>query len=208
VAQHLEAQFADLAPKIGAGEARARLLAQLHGPELDDAVERDERGGWRMVDPSALPANLWKVEHLLQVALAAVGSEVPESERDAALLGFEPPRIVLEIEELLDGQSRHERIEVGALDADGRSVNVRVRGHFLRVRRDLDTALDRQLDEFKTELALEFTVLDVVRDAAGSINRYPDMAVTELTQALAATLGVPVEHVATGTGSAGAATAA
>ena len=47
------------------------------------------------------------------------------------------------------------------------------------------------------------SVLDVVRDAAGSINRYPDMAVTELTQALATTLGVPVEHVATGTGSVG-----
>jgi histidinol-phosphate aminotransferase len=47
------------------------------------------------------------------------------------------------------------------------------------------------------------SVLDVVRDAAASINRYPDMAVTELTQALATTLGVPVEHVATGTGSVG-----
>ena len=47
------------------------------------------------------------------------------------------------------------------------------------------------------------SVLDVVRDAAGSINRYPDMAVTELTQALASTLGVPVEHIATGTGSVG-----
>ena len=43
VAQHLEAQFADLAPKIGAGEARARLLAQLHGPELDDALARRRR---------------------------------------------------------------------------------------------------------------------------------------------------------------------
>ena len=41
------------------------------------------------------------------------------------------------------------------------------------------------------------SVLEVIRAAAGSINRYPDMAVTELTQALADTLGVPVEHVAT-----------
>jgi len=47
------------------------------------------------------------------------------------------------------------------------------------------------------------SVLEVVREAAGSINRYPDMAVTELSQALADTLGVPVEHVATGTGSVG-----
>jgi histidinol-phosphate aminotransferase len=47
------------------------------------------------------------------------------------------------------------------------------------------------------------SVLKVVQDAAGVINRYPDMAVTELTQALADTLKVPVEHVATGTGSVG-----
>ena len=47
------------------------------------------------------------------------------------------------------------------------------------------------------------SVLEVVREAAGSMNRYPDMAVTELSQALARTLGVPVEHIATGTGSVG-----
>ena len=47
------------------------------------------------------------------------------------------------------------------------------------------------------------SVLAVVREAAGAINRYPDMAVTELTRALADTLGVPAEHVATGTGSVG-----
>ena len=40
MAQHLEEQFADLAPKIGARQARARLLAQLQGPELDDALAR------------------------------------------------------------------------------------------------------------------------------------------------------------------------
>jgi histidinol-phosphate aminotransferase len=47
------------------------------------------------------------------------------------------------------------------------------------------------------------SVLEVVREAATNINRYPDMAVTELTQALADSLDVPVEHVATGTGSVG-----
>jgi histidinol-phosphate aminotransferase len=47
------------------------------------------------------------------------------------------------------------------------------------------------------------SVLEAVRDAAAAMNRYPDMAVTELTQALADNLGVPVEHIATGTGSVG-----
>jgi histidinol-phosphate aminotransferase len=47
------------------------------------------------------------------------------------------------------------------------------------------------------------SVLKVVEDAALAMNRYPDMAVTELTQALAQRLGVPPEHIATGTGSVG-----
>ena len=47
------------------------------------------------------------------------------------------------------------------------------------------------------------SVLAVVQDAALQMNRYPDMAVTELTQALAQRLGVPAEHIATGTGSVG-----
>jgi histidinol-phosphate aminotransferase len=47
------------------------------------------------------------------------------------------------------------------------------------------------------------SVLRVVQDAAMTMNRYPDMAVTELTAALAQRLGVPPEHLATGTGSVG-----
>jgi histidinol-phosphate aminotransferase len=47
------------------------------------------------------------------------------------------------------------------------------------------------------------SVVDVVRRAAASINRYPDMAVSRLTNALADTLGVPADHIATGTGSVG-----
>lgn len=47
------------------------------------------------------------------------------------------------------------------------------------------------------------SVLQVVRDTAATMNRYPDMAVTALTQALADHLGVPNECIATGTGSVG-----
>jgi len=47
------------------------------------------------------------------------------------------------------------------------------------------------------------SVLKVVEQAAAQMNRYPDMAVPDLTQALANHLGVPVEHIATGTGSVG-----
>jgi histidinol-phosphate aminotransferase len=47
------------------------------------------------------------------------------------------------------------------------------------------------------------SVLKVVQDAATQMNRYPDMAVTELTLALAKRLSVPPENIATGTGSVG-----
>ena len=47
------------------------------------------------------------------------------------------------------------------------------------------------------------SVLEVIQDAATQVNRYPDMAVTALTEALAERLGVPTEHIATGTGSVG-----
>lgn len=47
------------------------------------------------------------------------------------------------------------------------------------------------------------SVLDVVRDAAAGMNRYPDMAVTELTERIAGRYGVPAERVVTGPGSVG-----
>ncbi|WP_405012239.1 histidinol-phosphate transaminase [Kitasatospora sp. NBC_01539] len=48
-------------------------------------------------------------------------------------------------------------------------------------------------------------VLEAATAAAGSFNRYPDMAVTGLTEELASRFGVPAEHIATGTGSVGVA---
>ncbi|MEU9588239.1 histidinol-phosphate transaminase [Streptomyces sp. NPDC048219] len=48
-------------------------------------------------------------------------------------------------------------------------------------------------------------VMDTVAAAAGSFNRYPDMACTALMNELAERFGVPVSHLATGTGSVGVA---
>ncbi|MGB3257408.1 MAG: histidinol-phosphate transaminase [Ornithinimicrobium sp.] len=47
------------------------------------------------------------------------------------------------------------------------------------------------------------SVLEAVAKAAESMNRYPDMAVTELTREIAERFEVPIEHIATGTGSVG-----
>jgi histidinol-phosphate aminotransferase len=46
-------------------------------------------------------------------------------------------------------------------------------------------------------------VRKVIERAAREVNRYPDMAVTELTAAIAEAVGVEPSHVATGTGSVG-----
>jgi histidinol-phosphate aminotransferase len=48
-------------------------------------------------------------------------------------------------------------------------------------------------------------VLEAAVAAAGSFNRYPDMAVSGLTEELSRRFGVPVEHIATGCGSVGVA---
>ena len=47
------------------------------------------------------------------------------------------------------------------------------------------------------------SVQKAVHDAAGGVHRYPDIAATALTTAIAERFGVPREHVATGTGSVG-----
>jgi histidinol-phosphate aminotransferase len=47
------------------------------------------------------------------------------------------------------------------------------------------------------------SVLDVVREQAGQMNRYPDMGVAALTEALAARLDVPAARIDTGPGTGG-----
>ena len=47
------------------------------------------------------------------------------------------------------------------------------------------------------------SVAAVIADAASHVNRYPDSAATELTEAIASRFGVPAEHVAVGCGSVG-----
>ena len=47
------------------------------------------------------------------------------------------------------------------------------------------------------------SVVKIIAEAAGQVNRYPDDASVELTEAIAAHFGVPVPHVAVGCGSVG-----
>jgi len=47
------------------------------------------------------------------------------------------------------------------------------------------------------------SVVKVIAEAAGEVNRYPDNGATELTEAIAARYGVPASHIAVGCGSVG-----
>ncbi len=47
------------------------------------------------------------------------------------------------------------------------------------------------------------SVVKVIAEAAGHINRYPDNGAAALTEAIAARFGVPASHVAVGCGSVG-----
>jgi histidinol-phosphate aminotransferase len=47
------------------------------------------------------------------------------------------------------------------------------------------------------------SVVKVIAEAAGGVNRYPDNGAVELTEAIAARFGVPASHVAVGCGSVG-----
>ena len=49
------------------------------------------------------------------------------------------------------------------------------------------------------------SVVKVIAEAAGSVNRYPDNGATELLEAIAARFGIPASHVAVGCGSVGVA---
>ena len=60
IGQHLEQQFAELAPTIGAAKAREQLLAQLRNDELEGAIARKRR----LAKPSR--ARVWSSSSLLR----------------------------------------------------------------------------------------------------------------------------------------------
>lgn len=124
--------------------------------------ERDASGRWRMTEPIQIEADQAIAQLLLDSALARRCTPVPEAERDEKSLGFDPPRAILEIEEDVGGTRRRQRVELGALDLDGQRINVRARGRLLRTWRDLDTTIDRQVDDFMTHDALDVSPHEVL----------------------------------------------
>lgn len=147
------------------GVVGERVIAlRIENARLDDHVriERGAGGAWTITDPEALPAEAAYVDHLLQAALGRRATVVPESEADPVKLGLAPPGLVLELEELVDGAPRRTRLEVGGVDPDQRRVNVRIGGRILRTWRDLETALARPREEYRSLRVVEVDPRSIV----------------------------------------------
>lgn len=125
-------------------------------------LTRGSDGQWRMVDPVDVPADGALVQFLLKSALERRCTPVPEGEADPKALGLEPPRIVLELQASTPAGRVKSAVEFGALDPDGRRINVRARGRLLRTLRDLDTTLSRPLEDFKSHRVLAIDPREVV----------------------------------------------
>ncbi|HIG10384.1 MAG TPA: DUF4340 domain-containing protein [Planctomycetes bacterium] len=117
-------------------------------------LQRDSAGSWFLTDPLAVPANLGLVQLLLDDISTARVMALPEAEADGRGLGFEPPRVVLDVVEATDAGPRTTRVEVGALDLDGKRVHVRREGRYLRGLRRIWSTLDRSPEEFRSHRIL------------------------------------------------------
>jgi hypothetical protein len=146
-----------LFPGLAGAELETIRLDHLErGLEL--TLRRDEAAGWKLVDPLEYPAEMARVRALIDVLVTNRAVDV--GERDLEPIGLAPPRAVLEI--TTRGAARPQRLELGKLDLDGQHVFVRVDGRLLRTLRNLDTALERELWQWRRAAILELAAESVV----------------------------------------------
>ena len=127
-------------------------------------LERDERHVWSITDPIAYPARQGIIDLLLDIVRDNPAVVVPGDELDFAEAGFDPPRALFDvIERMPDGGERTVRIELGALDLDGSRVYVRRGGKIFRTLRNLDTTLQRFVDDYRSHRVFDVAPLEIVR---------------------------------------------
>jgi len=125
-------------------------------------LERDGRGTWFLTDPILYPADNGYVTALLEDIARGRAMVVPEEEWGEKELGFDPPRIVLEVDERRPEGLHTYAVEIGAEDLDRRRVNVRIGGRYLRALVRTYTTLDRTLDDFRSHRILPILGDDVI----------------------------------------------
>jgi hypothetical protein len=178
-----EKKAADVPLFEGVDPARVtRILVENLVRDQHMVFERDGRGRWRMSEPTSVPADQGMVQHLFESALDRHGTPVPEAEARPRDLGLDPPRAIVEIEEDLGGSVRRSRVDLGAVDLDGAHLNVRAHGLLLRTWRDLDTTLDRVVEDFMSHDAVDIAPHEVVEvHRRGSLARERDAPPADLT---------------------------
>lgn len=116
--------------------------------DLHMRFERDANGVWTISDPVSAPVQLGTVDLIVQAAQRARGRALGADEiANPALLGLDPPRFVLEI---FEGNDLRRRAEIGAVDLDDERVFAKVGDKYLRIGREIEPLLDRELHEFRS----------------------------------------------------------
>ena len=166
-------------------QAEATIERPYAGPLLGDMnrerlvevrwehVERNENmaivlrpNGWHITDPIDYRAAPDRVRLVLD-GLFTNAQEIPKPDQAAVAKHFDPPRAVISVFAENESGVRQEKVvELGALDADGMQVEARVEGKYLRILRNIDTALLSSTSEMRRK-----QVFDVSFDRVASITR-------------------------------------
>lgn len=127
------------------------------------SFEAQPDAGWMMTDPLHYPADRALIRNLVENIISAKGLAVPANERGSQELGFEPPRAVLEIDQLEeDGELVTFKLEIGAEDLNRNLMNVRVEGVYLRALSSLYVPIDLGVEEFRSRAPLSISPRSVV----------------------------------------------
>ena len=119
-------------------------------------LERAPDGSWHLIDPIAYPGLDGVLDSLFRTLSSAYGEGAGEV--DPAEVGLDPPKIVLEIDQIVGGGTETFRLELGGVDLDNDRIYVRAFGHSavepgepfqMRATRALYNTLDRNPDDYR-----------------------------------------------------------
>lgn len=157
-----------LFPGLEAGRVERIRIDHSANDEVIVLARAEGGDGWRLLEPLEYPAEGGVVAHLVALAREDRFTPAPAGQtRDLEALGLAPPRAVVRLEErLADGSPRTHEVELGRLDPDGERVLVRTRGRVGATSRNLLTAADRFLADYRSRAIVNVpprSVIEVLR---------------------------------------------
>jgi hypothetical protein len=159
---YVEGAFVPLFEGVDVARIRSMRLEALDRPP-GVRFERDARGEWLITDPIAYPARQAMIDELLGIVRRNQAQEASEVEIASRDHPFERLGIFEVDETLEDGRNRTTRIEVGDVDLDGMRLWIRRDGRIYRTLRNLETMLERNLQELRSDRIFALVPTDVVR---------------------------------------------